>query len=465
MLIARAEVEGLSPVDVRLEGGTIAAIARDLSRRAGEEVLDAAGGALLPGLHDHHIHLLASAAAARSVRCGPPEVRDVTSLGLALRRAPDFAGWSRGIGYHESVGGVLDRTALDALVPDRPARLQHRSGALWIVNSAGAERLGLDRAPTPPGVERDARGRATGRLYRMDRWLRDRLEAPGVPSLAALGQRLAGLGVTGLTDATAHNGPDELALLAAARASHELPQRLVVMGGAALDASASPHLEVGPRKLVLDEEALPPFDSLRALVEEAHTSGRAVAFHCVTRAELVVALEALAAAGARAGDRIEHAAVAPPDAVARLAGLGVSVVTQPHFVRERGDRYLEEVALGDRPWLYRAAGLIAAGVPLGGGTDAPFGDLDPWRAMEAAVERRTESGRAIGDSERLGPERALALFTTAPGAPGGTPRRVVVGAEADLCLLDRPWHVARSALSQACIVATWIGGRLVWHAR
>ena len=55
------------------------------------------------------------------------------------------------------------------------------------------------------------------------------------------------------------------------------------------------------------------------------------------RSELVFAVTALSAAGGRTGDRIEHAAVAPPDAVVLLADLPVAVVTQPNFIRERGD--------------------------------------------------------------------------------------------------------------------------------
>ena len=47
------------------------------------------------------------------------------------------SGWLRGVAYHESVAGPLDRDRLDAWVADRPLRVQHRSGALWMLNSAG----------------------------------------------------------------------------------------------------------------------------------------------------------------------------------------------------------------------------------------------------------------------------------------------------------------------------------------
>ena len=147
-----------------------------------------------------------------------------------------------------------------------------------------------------------------------------------------------------------------------------------------------------------------------------------------------------------------------------LAALPVAVVTQPNFVRERGDAYAVEVDEPDRPWLYRGRGFLAAGVALGGGTDAPFGDPDPWAAMRAAVERRTESGLCLGPEERLSPEQALALFTSSLDAPGGVSRAVEAGSPADLCLLDRPWSAARRELSGDHVAATIRDGAVIWRA-
>jgi predicted amidohydrolase YtcJ len=459
VLIARAEVAGRFPVDVRIAGDRVAELGRALARRAGEPVLDAGGGALLPGLHDHHIHLLALAAAEASLRCGPPAVRTRAELARALAQHA-AGGWIRGIGYHESVAGELDRHALDALLPGRRIRIQHRSGGLWILSSAALAALGLERGADHPGVERDARGRATGRIFRADAWLRERLGPAPPPDLAPLGRRLARLGVTGITDATATTGPVELALLVAAADRGDLPQRVVAMGGAELPPVRHPRVSRGALKLALAEGDPPDPDALAGCIAAAHAAGRAVAIHCVTRAEGVLAAAALGVAGARPGDRVEHAAVAPPELVELLAKLRVTVVTQPGLVRERGDAWLRDVEPRERPWLWRAGGLIAAGVPLGGGTDAPFGEPDPWAAMRAAVERRTEGGAALGPEEALSPERALALFTSPSEAPGGAPSRVAAGARADLCLLDRPWAAARAALGAELVAATWCGGSL-----
>ncbi len=129
-------------------------------------------------------------------------------------------------------------------------------------------------------------------------------------------------------------------------------------------------------------------------------------------------------------------------------------------MHERGDAYLKDVEPAESPWLHRGRAFLAAGVPLAAGSDAPFGDPDPWRAMRAAVERRTAAGVSLGAEERLAPEEALDLFLSPADAPGAPGRRVVAGAPADLCLLDRPWKAARDGLGSERVAATWIGGEL-----
>jgi predicted amidohydrolase YtcJ len=275
VLIAHAEVEGRGPLDVRVCGERIEAVGRRLERVAGETVLDAGGGALLPGLHDHHLHLLSLAAAQHSVPCGPPDVCDLMGLERALSRAARRerpGGWVRGIAYHESVAGELDRKALDQLVGQVPVRVQHRSGSLWVVNSVGARRLGLDAGGATPAVdraagaachvERDARGRATGRLFGADAWLRERLGTSRTPELAAVSRQLARLGVTGVTDATPGNAARELDLFSEAVARGDLLQRVVVMGRPELPAPLDPRITRGALKIRLLDHDLPPFEAL-----------------------------------------------------------------------------------------------------------------------------------------------------------------------------------------------------------
>jgi len=363
------------------------------------------------------------------------------------------------VGYHESVAGDLDRRSLDRFISRVPARLQYRNGARWVLNTAAVEALGLDNGLDVKGLERDPQGRATGRLHRLDGWLRERLPQ-NIPPLAPVGQMLSKYGVTGATDATPDNGPEALRALEHAVQRGEIALNLRVMGMADLPEAGAQRVCRGEVKILLEERALPRFEDLVEKIRRVHQVGRCIAVHCVTRTELVVATTAIREAGAFPGDRVEHAAIASPDLVELLVCAGVAVVTQPNFVRERGDQYLCDVEKRDLPWLYRCAGLESAGVPVGGGTDAPFGDPDPWLAMQAAVDRRTQAGAELGREEAVTPERALELFTTPLSAPGGRPRRVHPGVPADLCLLSIPWRRARDHLAASDVVATLVAGRV-----
>src|SRR5262249_27065662 len=165
-------------------------------------------------------------------------------------------------------------------------RIQQRTGSLWCLNSAACRALERDRADHE-GIERDDRGRATGRLFRADAWLRARLGADEAPSLAEVGRLLSQYGATGGPDASPENGGAELEAFARGHAQGELPQRVLAMGRADLPDASTPRLARGARKLRLSESALPRFEDLVAEIESAHAQGRAVAIHCVTRTELV----------------------------------------------------------------------------------------------------------------------------------------------------------------------------------
>lgn len=530
MLIVRADLGDATPSAMRIAEGRIAAVGARLVPRAGEEVFDARGGAVLPGLHDHHIHLLALAAALDSLRCGPPQHHDAESLRAALRRAAAArpGAWLRGIGYHESVAGDIDRDWIDAVVECVPVRIQHRSGRLWILNSRALAALGVGEGTHDTPLQRRA-GRLTGRLYDADAWLRARIGGQW-PDLRRASDALARRGVTGVSDAGVDNGPREHAHVAAQQACGRLQLDVLMMGSAALSAAdaaggsqmrsptvsqtvsqtdpqtglrmglqmglqmglprglqaagqaaaradppgaggaggagaaapARARLRVGPTKLYLREIALPAFDALCAEIRCSHASGRAVAIHCVTLAELVFAAEALRAVAARPGDRIEHASLCTPQALGLLGALGVSVVTQPHFVFERGDAYLAELSAEEAGWLYRGRSFLAAGVALAAGSDAPYGEADPWRAMAAAVRRETRGGARIGAAEALSPQEALRLFLGDPWRPGTGTRTLGAGRRADLCVLDRPWAAMLADLAAVQVRLTLRGGEPIW---
>jgi predicted amidohydrolase YtcJ len=443
--------------DLRVEAGVIVAIGDDLSA-AGSEIVDGDGGALIPGLHDHHVHLLAMAARKSGVDLDA--MRDPISVDRAIAAAAASVvgdGWLRVTGYDEHRHGELSKARLDAVAPLVRIRIQHRSGLAWFLSGEGLDAVGAEASGSAL-FERDGGGSLTGWLHRGDAWLAERIPRTA-PSLAPVSRELASFGITGVTDATAEPGPGRLEILRSAVLSGDLVQGLTLLGAeSAADVEGWAHL--GPYKLLCDDVLGLDPDGFAERIASVHATGRAVAIHAVTRSETVTAVTALMLAGARDGDRIEHGSVLPADLDRALASSGIVVVVQPSLVFERGDHYLLEVDPDDIAFLHRHASLLAAGIRVAAGSDAPVTSADPWTAIAAASTRRTREGRPLGESEKVSAAIALDWFLGDPGAPAGPARRLAPGVEADLCLLDRPLGSALLAPDRAFVRMTFVAGRL-----
>ena len=476
LVLRRVEVEG-RPVDVHLADGLVAAVGPGLAVPSGTPELHGRGGALLPGLHDHHVHLLAMAARTAGLDLDPlPDAsavdrlltntsREVVARATTSRDVSGGGDWVRASGYDEHRHGPMDRYRLDALVGAVAIRVQHRSGLGWVLSTEGlrsAGLLGVEGSPPmwPDGVEVGGDGRLTGWLHRLDDWLGDRVP-PARGDLAAVSRSLSGYGITGVTDATHALGLVRLAILRIARQVGELQQRLVLLGTGD-DEAVQGWARIGPAKGLADEMlGLDPL-AMTDWIRVVHAHGRPVAIHAVTRAENVAAVTALIEAGPLAGDRLEHGSVLPVDLDPLLVAGGVTVIVQPSLVYERGDHHLGQVEAEDLPFLHRHASLLAAGVRVGVGSDAPVTSADPWAGIVAASTRRTRTGGLVGSGEAVDPATALGWYLADPLDPGGPPRRVVVGAAADLCLLDGTMADALAEPTAERVRHTWVAGRLVY---
>ncbi|MBB6406271.1 amidohydrolase family protein [Arthrobacter sp. AZCC_0090] len=474
LLIRNVLVDGFhgqgQPSDVRVDDGVVSEMGTGLAAAGSVIVVDGRGGALLPGLCDHHLHLHAMAAAASSVPCGPPQVADAGGLRKALATAAgNEYGWVRGTGYFESVAGDLDAAAIDRLHDARPVRIQHRSGALWMLNTAAAAAVGLD-AGEHPGIERDTSGGATGRLWRADEWLRSRLPAAAPPSLGGIGTTLSSLGITSVTDATPELSASSAAAIAADMAAGRLPQRVQLLGtplSASTPGASAPgpgrQPTTGPYKVVIADSQLPALDDLAALIARAHAAGRPVAVHCVSRVALFLLLAALDAAAVMPGDRLEHAAVVPASTIEPLRRRGLRVVTQPGFIAWRGDDYQRLMEPEELPDLYRFRTLLAGGVRVGLSSDAPYGPLDPWAVMQASMDRLPPGGgQSLGPQERVTGVEALAGYLSGPADPGGAPRQIRPGGAADLVLLHCSKRELLAGPDAAMVRMTVIAGEPVF---
>ena len=140
----------------------------------------------------------------------------------------------------------------------------------------------------------------------------------------------------------------------------------------------------------------------------------------------------------------------PASLLTDIARAGLTIVTQPGFVHTRGDRYLASVDQHDVPDLYRLHSLIAAGIPVLAGSDAPYGSLDPWEAIHAAMTRTTRSGAILGGNEKVTLQQAMRFYSA--------DHTIKPGQAADLCLLGSPLSAVSQGWSGNPVELTIING-------
>jgi predicted amidohydrolase YtcJ len=139
-------------------------------RGASTQVIDLKGKAVLPGLHDSHVHALF--AGAEQFACGFAPGAKPAAISAALKACVGTkkpGEWIQGGNWVGAVFAKGQQTAafLDKIAPDNPVVLTDESHHSTWVNSAALKLAGITRATQNPQggiIERDARGEPTGVL-------------------------------------------------------------------------------------------------------------------------------------------------------------------------------------------------------------------------------------------------------------------------------------------------------------
>lgn len=453
---------------VLVRDGVIAAVGdeRAVAVRAGHATrVDCDGAVLVPAFVDAHCHLLATAARRLSIDCSPGAVRSIADIQARLREAAADGpadGWIRAAGYDETQLAERrhpTRGDLDAAVPHLPVRLLHRSGHAVVLNTPAMAAAGMgNETPEPPGGVIDrlpGTGEPSGLLLEMN----DVVDGvvPPIPyaelarAVEATARAFIAAGITAICDATPTNGAREWETFARLRAEGRLSLDVTLMEGVEhageMPSEGQPGLRRGHMKIMLSElggTVTPDEDELARILREMHCAGRDVAVHAVEERAVAASIDAIAAALAEEPrahrHRIEHAALLPGGGAQRIAALGITVVTQPAFLFEHGDRYLRDVAKGKHARLYPIGDLLRAGVTVAASTDAPVSAVDALVGMRAAIGRGTRDGALVGQEQAVGFDDAVGMWTSSSAyACGieGTRGRLAPGMAADLVLLRR----------------------------
>ena len=421
---------------------------------------------IVPGFIDSHTHPLEAGLESLCVN-----VAGATRLEAVLEklraRARDGKDWGVLLAFNLepdilSEARYPSRAELDGVTGGVPTLVYRIDGHSAATNSAGldlvtgraTDGIELDAAGKPTGVMRGPAYEAASRLFK--RRLR--------PELVQAALRLAGdhAAAAGITTLGAFVGDDELL------AEH---WRSLLDGLSRMSSGAVPYLQTwriatarhhglrqvggcllidgsfGSRTAALrDGYADSPGDSGRTYVDddrltafyrEAEAAGLQTAVHAIgDRAveQVVCCLERAGVNGRPNRHRIEHAELLSDDLVRRIAAVGMVLGVQPAFEAAWGgpDRMYAR-RLGDR-WRrtnpFRS--LLAAGVVLGGGSDAPITPMNPLAGMAAAVHHSNPD-------QGLSPDEAFALFTTGAAVALRVDDRVgrlAAGMQADFVILS-----------------------------
>jgi predicted amidohydrolase YtcJ len=166
-----ADAHGTIAQAIAVRGNTILRVGSDREvmryRRPQTEVIDANGGAVLPGFNDAHASLIASGLAQQEVNfAGAATLDDVAERLTGWAETHPESAWITGRGWIPSSFTDATKSQLDGIVADRPVVIMSQDRAAAWVNSAALRAAGITRRTRTEAsdIERDRRGEPTGVL-------------------------------------------------------------------------------------------------------------------------------------------------------------------------------------------------------------------------------------------------------------------------------------------------------------
>ncbi|PWU59561.1 amidohydrolase [Micromonospora globispora] len=490
-------------------------------------VIEAAGGMVLPGFQDAHIH--APFAGRNRLRVW---LNDLVGRPAYLDRIARYTAdnpdqpWIIGGGWamESFPGGTPRKEDLDAIAPDRPVFLFNRDVHGAWVNSRALEIAGITRDTPDPDdgrIERDPdTGEPTGTLHEgaaysfNDRYVPLPGRAEWEEAILNAQEYLHSLGITGWQDAwvtpgtleayrslaasgrlTArvvgalwwerHRGldqiPEFLTQRESARVGNFHPTTVKIMTDGVLENYTGALLEpycdgcgghTDNRGLTFVDREL-----LAAAVTELDRLDFQVHLHAIGDRAVRNALDAVAAArtaNGRSDNRhhIAHLQLVHPKDGPRFRQLGVTANCQAYWAQM--EPQMEELTL---PFLgqeradlqYPFGDLLRSGATLTMGSDWAVTTANPLEQIEVAVTRIDPENR---DNAPFLPDQALPLPVALAAFTAGSAYvnhdadggTIAVGKRADLAVLDRNLFAAGAGLpADARVTHTIAGGTLVYE--
>jgi predicted amidohydrolase YtcJ len=409
-------------------------------------------------------------------------------------------------------GERLNRIHLDAVSTGRPIAIIHSNFHLMTVNSPALALASYTRDTQAEGVAKGADGEPNGELQEMAAMfpvmrrlgvdLRALARKP--ESMRAFARTAMRAGVTTSADLLSELVEEDIETLLGVAAEDDFPLRIVAvlsaMNGnpkqiaeraAELGRRSTDRFRMGAVKIVTDGSIqgytarlkwpgyitghpngiwnVPPAQ-LAELVATLHKAGIQMHIHVNGDEASEVALEALHRAFNAQGygdhrHTLQHCQMGTEDQFRRMKALGLSVNLFANHVWYFGDQHYELTMGPDRALRINACrSALDNGVPLAIHSDSPVTPLGPLFTAWCAVNRKTPSGRTLGEAQRITVAEALRAVTLGAAYTLRLDHEVgsiETGKKADFVVLgDDPTSVDPMTLKDVPVLGTVHGGRI-----
>jgi predicted amidohydrolase YtcJ len=465
------------------------------------EIINLDGAAVLPGLHDMHVHPQGGGSGQQQCRFPQGSSLDVLQSTIAACIADRGPGeWIIGGQWDSaSIGSPPHRSMLDAVSPDNPVVLTDISGHSAWANSSALEIAGVTAStPNPPGgvIERDAEGNATGVLRESAAGLvRARVPPPSpgqvLDSLKYSLDLMLSYGITSFTDAAVNEGSMRAyATLAdqgilkqrvrgcmmwrpaegrvsnvpapsspVARANLYRRDRFspdcvkLLLDGVPTDGHTAAMIEPYADASIDDGERargilMIPQETLNETLVALDAQGLTVKMHAAGDAAVRAGLDGIAAARQANGfsgilHDVAHNSFVRMSDIERARGIGATLEMSPYIWYP--NPIIPDIAKAIGPermerWI-PVKDAIDAGVLTVSGSDWPVvPEVNPWIGIETLVTRRMPGGGGDELGEPISLGQAIDLFTVNAARQMGNANRtgrIVPGLLADVIVLDR----------------------------
>ena len=482
------------------------------------QLLDLGRATVIPGIADAHLHLLNLGLSLQQVDLtGATSYDEVVARVAARARTARPGEWIRGHGWDQNLWAVRQfptEAALSRAVPDNPVVLERVDGHALLLNARALRAAGITAAtPDPAGgrILRYPGGAPTGVLVDNAMDLADRVIPAPTPAeardavLAAIDD-VHRWGVVTVDDPWVTQSTIAVYEDLARAGRFDLRDYVMVAGDS---ADLAPALARGPQnalyggrlwlralKLFADgalgsrgAALLEPYSDdpgntgllvtdtnyIRQVAIAALRHGFQLCVHAIgDRANRLVldayqaALDTVPTADHRF--RIEHAQVLSPSDIPRFAELGVIPSMQTSHQTSDMKWAVDRLGWTRIQGAYAWRSLLATGVIIPNGTDAPVEQVNPMIRFHSAVTRQDADGWPAGGwfpAQRMTREEALESLTLWPAHAAfmdSVAGSITPGKYADFTVLDRDLMTEAPAdLLSIQVVMTIMGGRIVYR--